>query len=179
MEFGTGSALEDSILLRVMEVSKAVGNIQDDEAACAQVFLLERGEKNGSTFVIPASDGECLVVISLQSSSKSIQADSIHAQRIRIVDRVKQNKVDEIELEFRKKLSAIDEEPDPCRRDFFRKELDCWRASAECAAEDYCVLMEKPGIVMGELELQAVADLRGAPVEVNGFMHIARYCTLF
>jgi len=86
-----------------------------------RVLLLERGEKNGSTFVIPASDGECLVVISLQSSSESIQADSIHAQRIRIMDRVKQNKVDEIELEFRKKLAAIDEEPDPLQTRFLSK----------------------------------------------------------
>ena len=101
----------------------------------------------------------------MQSSSESIQVGSIEAQRIRIVGRVRQNKLDNIELEFRQRLAAIDEVCTPCRED--KAQLVCWRQSAYCDVNDYCAIMEQSGVVMGEPELQAVADLRMASVEVN------------
>jgi hypothetical protein len=52
---------------------------------CWSIFVETRWDER-TTFLNPASDGECLVVISIQSSSESIQ-------RIRIVGQVGQNKV--------------------------------------------------------------------------------------
>ena len=70
-------------------------------------------------------------------------------------------------------VSIVDEDPNVETRALSRAELDRARVNSEFLVNKHCDQMEIQGTVMGEDELQAFADMRGAPVKVlfSIFMH--------
>ena len=162
--------LEDLITLSVLRESEAAGNTLAIEQINAETLLLNYKNSSGNTVFNPASDGDCLVMISLRFSMRLSQGfvicnrKSIDAHRLLIVNRVFQNKVAEIETDYEKAIVA---NKGPNGLNLPEVEFDRLRNSALCAANDHCAHMASPGVVMGESELLAVACIHEAIVEVH------------
>ncbi len=128
--------LEDLITLSVLRESEAAGNTLAVEKINAETLLLNYQNSSGNTVFNPASDGNCLVVISLRFSMRLSQGfvicnESIDAHRLLIVNRVFQNKVAEIESDYEKAIVA---NKGPNGLNLPEVEFDRLRNSALCAA---------------------------------------------
>jgi hypothetical protein len=182
------NTIENSIIQKSIEETLTTGNICDWEKATGKRLTLQYAAQCNSTCLDPASNGDCLVIIvendeGLSCAGLSCEDSSalerIQLRRSKIVDRVKENLQKEIEKKLLQKVSAIDKEPNLESKKSMSAELDRWLVTAESAILEKCLQMKKPGTVMGETELQAVADNRGAPVKVLGLCFLLKIANCF
>ena len=142
----------DFELLAAVEASEAEGKMKENEMRIAHRLTSAHEKKSGNRFVDGERDGECLPRSVLYADGKLACVDHdeekklIQEQRREIVEHVKQNLT-----------ASLDESA----HDFLEKKRDIDR---------HCENMSKAGALMGELELQAVADIRGASVKVRGLL---------
>jgi len=107
----------------------------------------------------------------LPSPSQVYPADEY---RLLVVERVRVNKLALLQQKretIRTDLKACEDDgsfsPKVAR---LREELNMLDGIAMAELDEHCDSMSKPGMVMGEDELQALADVRGACVEVNSII---------
>lgn len=162
----------------VLERSLNIGNIHASETAEAYKLTQEYAAQFESITHSPLLNGDCLPAIAEKvdehlSCKDLMLVERIQIKRLRIVDRVRRNKLRELEVKFMKQVSIGDEDSNVETRALSRAELDRARVNSEFLVNTHCDQMEIQGTVMGEDELQAFADMRGAPVKVLFliFMH--------
>jgi hypothetical protein len=177
MEFSTFASTpsaishEDSIVRMVLERSWNIGNKHASETAEAYKLTQEYAAQSKSIPHSPLLNGDCLPAIAEKvdehlSCKDLTLVERIQIKRLQIVDRARQNKLRELEVKFMKQVSIVDEDPNAETRALCRAKLDRARVNSEVLVNMHCDQMEIQGTVKGEDELQAFADMRGAPVKV-------------
>ena len=125
----------------------------------------------------PPGDGDCLVRCAVEhdfwSSSHSCNQDSVLTAHVRFetVDRVEETLTNYLEAQALEVEAAMAHEFDEVRREDLAFHLQHIRGPAMEEVRGRCEIMARPGVVMGKDELQALADVRGACVEVS-FTHL-------
>ena len=120
---------EDSIVRMVLERSLNIGSIHASETAEAYKLTQEYAAQFESITHSPLLNGDCLPAIAEKvdehlSCKDLMLVERIQIKRLRIVDRVRQNKLRELEVKFMKQVSIVDEDPNAETRALSRAELD-------------------------------------------------------
>lgn len=172
----------EEMLLRESAVAEAKRLAEDAEAGRLVASFFAQLERDGNFVVAfnPARDGDCLMKCAVQhdlteagqSASKSGTDDftgactlTANELRTKVVARVRENSLRALTGSAAETEAVLAAPTSKCCGADALQKLEALQQAAS-AVEERCALMGMPGVVMGEDELQALADVRGAPVKV-------------
>ena len=118
----------------------------------------------------PARDGDCLMRCAVKhdfgnrSSQAAYNADEL---RVEVVNRVRDVALSALEIQAVELDAEARAAADPDMQMQAVEKAARLRGEMVAAARSACDMMARPGVVMGESELQALADVRQACVEVR------------